>query len=518
MRLSRGLVAVVSGLLLTVSGCTSSDSESPDSSAASTTAAEPEAEEIAWTDCDEQIQSSIAGSPGSDRDILFECGRTQVPITYAEPQGEKLTIFLVRARLAGQTDRLGSLVVNPGGPGASGADAAIQRALTLPENVLARFDVVGFDPRGVGLSTPAVECVPDELKDRVVAAEPRPVSDEQLDEAFSLAQEVADGCADEYGDALSTFNTTDTARDLDLLRQGLGDEQLTFLGWSYGTTLGSTYAELFPDRVRAMVLDAAVDPDNDPRADAEASAAGFEAGFDAFAANCTTLVAGCPIGAEPRRFVEELLAQAAQTPIPSARAGETRQATPGVVMTAIQAGLYNTSAWPQLQQGLAAARNGDAQQLFSLADAYYGRLQDGTYSNLIDASLAIGCADRDPDLQVPEDEIRALAADWGQRYPLFGAGSAAGLYTCSAWDDDPTPLPARDAEGAAPILVVGNTGDPVTPLPGAEQMATELTSGVLLVWQGLGHTSYPKTGCVNDVVNAYLVDLVVPADGATCPL
>ncbi|MGY1639382.1 alpha/beta hydrolase [Geodermatophilus sp. SYSU D00742] len=519
MRLSRGLVAVVSGLLLTVSGCTSSDPESADPSAASTTPAEPEAEEIAWSDCDQQISSVIAGSPGSERDILFECGRTQVPITYAEPQGEKLTIFLVRARLAGQTDRLGSLVVNPGGPGGSGADAAIQRALTLPENVLARFDLVGFDPRGVGLSEEAVECVPDELKDRVIAAEPRPVSEQQLDEAFALAQEVADGCTEEYGsEALGTFNTTDTARDMDLLRQALGDEQLTFLGYSYGTTLGSTYAELFPDRVRALVLDAAVDPDGDPRADAEATAAGMEAGFDAFAANCTGLVAGCPVSAEPRRFVEELLAQAAQTPIPSARPGETRQATPGVILTAIQAGLYNTNAWPQLAQGLAAARNGDAQGVFSLADAHYGRLQDGTYSNLIDANLAITCADRDPDAQVPEDEIRALAADWGQRYPLFGAGAAAGLYTCSVWEAERTPLPARDAEGAAPILVVGNTGDPVTPLSGAEDMAADLTSGVLLVWQGLGHTSYPKTGCVSDVVNAYLVDLVVPADGATCPL
>ncbi|MBB3085583.1 alpha/beta hydrolase [Geodermatophilus sabuli] len=518
MRLSRGLVAVVSGLLLAVSGCTSSDPGSPDSSAASTTPAAPEAEEIAWSDCDEQIQSVIAGTPGSERDILFECGSTQVPITYAEPQGEKLTIFLVRARLATQTDRIGSLVINPGGPGGSGADAAIQRALTMPENVLNRFDLVGFDPRGVGLSTPAVECVPDELKDRVLAAEPRPVSDEQLDDSFALAQEVVDGCTDEYGDALGTFNTTDTARDLDLLREGLGDEQLTFLGWSYGTTLGSTYAELFPDRVRALALDAAVDPDNDPQADAEASAAGLEAGFDAFAANCTSLVAGCPIGAEPRRFVDELLAQAAQAPIPSARAGETRQATPGVVLTAVQAGLYNTSAWPQLAQGLAAARNGDAQGLFSLADAYNGRLQDGTYSNLIDANLAVTCADRDPDTQLAEDEIRALAADWGQRYPLFGAGSAASLYTCSGWEAERTPLPARDAAGAAPILVVGNTGDPVTPLPGAEDMAADLTSAVLLVWQGLGHTSYPKTGCVNDVVNAYLVDLVVPADGATCPL
>jgi pimeloyl-ACP methyl ester carboxylesterase len=517
VRLSRGLLAAASGLLLAVTGCTSdSGTTSEDSSAASAAPTQPQARDITWNDCDAQITSLVAGSPGSERDLAFECGRTEVPISYDEPEGATLPVFLVRARLAGQTDRVGSLVVNPGGPGASGADAAIGRALSLPEDVLRRFDLVGFDPRGVALSTP-VECVPAELKDRLVAAEPRPVSEEQLDDTFALAQEVADVCAEEYGDALGTFNTVDTARDMDLLRQSLGDEQLTFLGQSYGTTLGSTYAELFPDRVRALVLDAVVDPNSDPRADAEAGAAGFEAGFDAFGANCVALVAGCPLGADPRQFVQDLLTQAATTPVPSSRAGETRQATPGVVLTAVQAALYTTSAWPQLAQGLAAARQGDAQGLFSLADSYYGRLQDGTYSNLIDANLAINCADSDPDQQVPEEEIRALAADWGQRYPLFGAGSAASLYTCTVWQGERTPLPERDAEGAAPILVVGNTGDPVTPLQGAVDMAEDLSSGVLLTWQGQGHTAYPKNDCVNAAVNAYLVDLTVPQDGLTCP-
>ena len=307
--------------------------------------------------------------------------------------------------------------------------------------MLQRFDLVGFDPRGVGLSTP-VECIPDELKEEIVAAEPRPTSDEQLDDAFALAQEVADACAEEYDAApLGTFNTVDTARDMDRLRQSLGDEQLTYLGYSYGTTLGSTYAELFPDKVRAMVLDAAVDPDADELADAEESAAAFEAGFDAFAANCTGLIAGCPLGAEPRQFVEALLGQAAQTPIPSSEPAavpsaaaeatpqaprspqhppEPRQATPGVVMTAIQAGLYDTESWPQLAQALAAAQQGDSAGLFSLADSYSGRLEDGTYSNLLDANLAVNCADSEETFE--EGEIRELAGEWSPKYPLFGAG------------------------------------------------------------------------------------------------
>jgi pimeloyl-ACP methyl ester carboxylesterase len=384
----------------------------------------------------------------------------------------------------------------------------------MPEDVLRRFDLVGFDPRGVGLSTP-VECIPPGLKDRLIAADPRPTTDEALDESFALADEVAEGCAEEYGEALGTFNTVDTARDLDRLREGLGDEQLTYLGYSYGTTLGSTYAELFPENVRALVLDAAVDPDATELEDAEASAAALEEGFDVYAENCRGLLSGCPLGDDPRGFVETLLTQAEETPIPSSEAGETREATPGVIMTAVLSALYDTESWPQLTQALVAARDGDAAGVFSLADSYAGRIDDETYSNLFDANIAINCADTDEAIE--EQEIRDLAAEWDAQYPLFGAGSAVGLYTCTTWDAERTPLPERDAEGSDPILVVGNTGDPVTPLPGAEDMAEQLDSGVLLVWQGDGHTAYPKTDCITAAVDAYLIDLTTPTDGQTCP-
>jgi pimeloyl-ACP methyl ester carboxylesterase len=520
MRLHRGLPAVLSTLLLALvlalTGCTSFADRAADNSSASasSSAAAPEAAPIEWTDCNQQIQPLIANRPGSDRNLTFSCGSTEVPISYDEPGGATLPLFLVRVVMAGQTDRIGSLMINPGGPGASGADAAIGLALTLPETVMQRFDLVGFDPRGVGLSTP-VECIPKERKEQLVAAEPRPTSDEELDEVFGLFQEVADGCAEEYGDALGAFNTVDTARDMDRLRESLGDERLTYLGYSYGTTLGSTYAELFPDKVRALVLDAAVDPGGEAITRAEESAAAFEAGFDAFAANCTSLIAGCPIGATPRQFVEDLMAQAEQTPIPSSRAEETRQATPGVVLTAIQAALYDTGSWPQLAQALSAAQKGDSAGVFSLADSYSGRLPDGTYSNLLDANLAINCADTAETFS--ESEVRDLVASWNATYPLFGAGAALGLYTCSVWEAERTPLPERDAEGSGPILVVGNAGDPVTPLPGAVDMAEVLDSGVLLTWQGQGHTAYPKSECVNAAVNAYLIDLTPPLDGLTCP-
>jgi pimeloyl-ACP methyl ester carboxylesterase len=520
MHLRRGLPAVLPSLLavgLVLTGCTSfSDTLNRE---AATTAeapgeAEPEVAEIQWTDCDAEISRLIADQPGAERDLAFECGRTEVPISYDEPEGATLPLFLVRAKLAGQTERIGSLMVNPGGPGGSGADAAIGLALTLPEQVLQRFDVVGFDPRGVGLSTP-VECIPAELKDQLIAAEPRPTTDEGFEEVFALADEVAEGCAEEYGDALGTFNTVDTARDMDRLREALGDEQLTYLGYSYGTTLGSTYAELFPDKVRALVLDAAVDPDTTEVEDAEASAAAFERGFDVYAENCQDLVAACPLGDDPRGYVEAVITAAETEPIASSEEGETRRATPGVVLTAVIAALYDTESWPQLTQALVAAREGDAAGLFSLADSYAGRLDDDTYSNLLDANIAINCADTEETFE--EQEVRDLAAEWNAEYPLFGAGSAVSLYTCSAWQAERTPLPERDAEGSDPILVVGNTGDPVTPLPGAEDMAEQLDSGVLLVWQGDGHTAYPKSDCITDAVNAYLIDLTAPSDGLTCP-
>jgi pimeloyl-ACP methyl ester carboxylesterase len=440
-----------------------------------------------------------------------------VPIDYDDPTGDTLPLFLVRATLGEQADRIGSLVVNPGGPGASGAEAALGLALTMPESVLERFQLVGFDPRGVGLSTP-LECIPPDVKAEMFAAEPRPTTAEDIDAAFALSDRVATGCEDEYGQALGAFNTVDTARDMDRLREALGDEKLTYLGYSYGTTLGSTYAELFPDKVRAMVLDGATDPDSDPVADAEAQAAGFEQAFDAFTEGCLAFRAGCPMGKQPRLFVEKLLDEAEAEPIPTAEEGDDREATAGDVFTAIVSALYDEDSWPQLSQALVAARNeGDASGVFTLADSYTGRMDDGTYSNLFDANFAINCADTAEEDQASEDEIRALVAEWSEKYPLFGARAATALYDCTVWDAQRTPLPERDAEGSSPILVIGTEGDPATPLAGAVDMAEDLENAVLLTWQGEGHTAYPKTKCVNNAVNRYLLRAEAPADDLTCP-
>jgi pimeloyl-ACP methyl ester carboxylesterase len=520
MRSSRGPAAALLGLLLALSGCTSfAGNATPATSSSSAHGAGSSSavpvKPVRWTDCTKQITPLVAGQPGSDRQLTYSCGRLDVPISYTHPGAGTLPLFLLKATLAGQTGRIGSLVVNPGGPGVSGADTALGLALTLPEDVLKRFDVVGFDPRGVALSTP-VECIPDALKEKIEASEPRPTSDAQLDAAFALARTVAGGCAKKYGSALGAFDTVDTARDMDRIRQAVGDRRLTYLGYSYGTTLGSTYAELFPKNIRALVLDGVVDPDSTPQADAEASAAGLEKGFDAFAADCVHQAAGCPVGKDPRAFVETLLTQAAAAPIPSKKQGETRAATPGIVLTGVLAALYDKGSWPQLARALAAAGRGDSQGLFSLADSYTGRLDNGSYTNQMDANIAINCADTKQ--RFTADQVRRLARAWNAEYPLFGAGSAIGLYTCTPWKAPRTPLPPRKAvDTPSPILLVGNTGDPVTPYPGAQDMARDLQDDVLLTWQGQGHTSYPKTPCVTKTVDAYLIDLTVPPNGQTCP-
>lgn len=521
MRLHPGRPAVLPTLLLAaglaLTGCASFSSAlvaAGSSAPASSTAAAPAPKPITWTDCNKQIQPLIAKQPGSNRNLTFQCGRTEVPISYAEPRGATLPLFLVKAVMAGQVNRIGSLVVNPGGPGNSGTDAAISLALTLPEDVLQRFDVVGFDPRGVSLSTP-VKCIPDPLKEQVIAAEPRPVTPAQLDGRAALAKQVADGCAKTYGNALGTFNTVDTARDMDRVRQSLGDQKLSYLGYSYGTVLGSTYAQLFPKNVRAMVLDGAVDPDADPRTAAGNQAQALESAFDAFAANCTGLIAGCPIGKNPRTFVSDLLTRADTSPVPSSQPGDTRRATAGVILTAVEAGLTDSGTWPQLAQALASASKGDAKGVYALADTASGRLDDGTYANRLDARTAVGCADTKQTYSAAQ--ISALTTDLAARYPLFGADQAAALFTCSAWKATRTPVPKPVAAGSPPILVVGNTGDPVTPMVGSQHLAGDLASGVLLVWQGQGHTSYPRNSCVISNVDDYLINLKPPLDGLTCP-
>lgn len=519
-RRTRGLVPALAAALA-LAGCTTTDGTGryggdpiPGAPRPSATAppASPTISPLSFDDCTSVIAPQLRGQPGGDRPLRFGCGRLRVPLDYRAPSVKAIELFVVRVRLTGQQRRVGSLVVNPGGPGGSGVDAAVGLALSLPVDLLRRFDLVGFDPRGVGLSSP-VECIPPALKDRAIALDPDARTDAQYKAQVDVAREVAQGCERKYGPDLQHYNTESTARDLDLVRQAVGDAKLTYLGYSYGTRLGSVYAQLFPRGVRAMVLDGAVDPRAGEVASAEAQAKGFERAFDQFAADCRRRGVTCLIGPDPRAAMQRALDRARRAPIPSGRT-DPRKATAGHVLLAAVSALYDRNDWPELESAIAEAGSGTAGGVFDLADRYAQRDPKGEYTNLLDANTAINCADARE--EVPEATVRKALAAWRTRYPLFGSTLALGLIGCQQWTAPRQPLPAVRAAGAPPLLVIGTVNDPATPYASAQVLAKTLASGRLLTWRGEGHTAYPKTPCITAAVNAYLVSLRVPKPGATC--
>jgi pimeloyl-ACP methyl ester carboxylesterase len=513
-------LALTLAAALALAGCTTTPGKGrydgdpiPDAPARSSAApATPTISPLSFDDCTSVIAPQLRGQPGGTRPLRFGCGRLRVPLDYRAPSAKTIELFLVRVRLAGQQKRVGSLVVNPGGPGGSGVDAAVGLALTLPEDLMRRFDVVGFDPRGVGLSSP-VECIPAELKDRAAALDPDARTPAQYQAQVAVAKAVSQACLARYGQDLRHYNTEETARDMDLVRQAVGDAKLTYLGYSYGTRLGSVYAQLFPKRVRALVLDGAVDPRAGEVASAEAQARGFERAYAQFAADCRRRGSSCLLGSDPSGTLRRLLEQARRSPIPSGGT-DKRKATAGHVLLATVSALYDQDDWGELESALAEARAGDARGVFILADRYTQRDAKGQYTNLIDANTAINCADSRE--KVSDATIRSALSSWRTKYPLFGTALALGLIGCQQWAAPRQPLPAVRAAGTPPLLVIGTVNDPATPYASAKVLARTLASGRLLTWNGEGHTAYPKTPCVTKAVDAYLISLTVPAAGATC--
>ena len=472
---------------------------------------------ISWHDCTQVIKAQVIGQPGATRDLSYDCGQLDVPLDYSDPDGRTLALSLVRARLAGQHDRIGSMVVNPGGPGGSGTSLAVGLSLSLPTGLLDRFDLVGFDPRGVGESA-ALTCLDSAQKDARAAAPPTPVTAAQIAEFTDRASQFAASCRADDPD-LEHLDTVETARDLDLIRGALGDAALTYLGYSYGSELGAVYATLFPNRVRALVLDGAVDPTLDDVGLDRQQAAGFENAYHRFTQHCLAEAAGCPIGPDPAGTITSLLNQTASMPIASPRPAETRRATDGIVMTAIVSAMYDEASWDRLADAVADAEAGDPTGLFGLADSYNGRYvePDGTvhFSNLLDANTAIDCNDSTDVFSLKE--VESYAMKWAQQYPMFGGSFAWSLYTCTPWPTRRHPLPTISAPNAAPSLVVGTTNDPATPYPGAVNLTKALGSARLLTWDGDGHTAYPKTPCITDAVDDYLITRTLPPEGLLCP-
>ncbi|NJC63929.1 alpha/beta hydrolase [Planosporangium flavigriseum] len=463
---------------------------------------------VKWRPCPDVAKASLGRPPAN---VTYECGTVNVPRDWAKPNGGKqLGVALLRARATHQTNRIGSLLVNPGGPGGSGVELATYLSAGLPAETTQRFDIVGFDPRGVGRSE-QVKCFSDAQLDASFGADPDPVSPADFDKAVTLGRTMAQSCGDKYGDDLRLFSTEQAARDMDAIRAALGEQKLTYLGYSYGTLLGAVYAQLFPTRVRAFVLDGAIDPTLGSVAGAESQAKGFERAFDNFAAWCRDNAGKCPIAPDARAAVTSAIDSARRSPV---RGPDGRAATAGWVQTAVIASLYSQEQWIQLATAIDNLRKGNAASVLRLADSYAERNPRGQYSNLFDANMVVNCTDDGS--TPPVDKLRALQNDWRTKYPLFGPSTALNL-VCAQWPGKRDPYPAGAAKGAPPILVVGTTGDPATPYEQTPKLAEMLGVGVVLTWQGEGHTAYPQTRCITQAVNRYLIDLTVPAKGTTCP-
>ncbi|MFR9803854.1 alpha/beta hydrolase [Pseudonocardia sp. RS010] len=467
---------------------------------------------LAWGPClplaDDDRQRELFGSPG------LECSRLTVPLDYAKPEGRTAEVAVLRAR--GGRDRVGSLVLNPGGPGGSGVEMAAMFAQGLAGGV---FDIVGFDPRGVGNSTPTIDCLTDAEWDSHRAESPRETVQGGPAAAEERARQQAEECVQRSGgsDVLANAGTRDVARDMDVLRAALGDEKLTYLGYSYGTRIGSTYAEMFPQNVRAMVLDGAVDPKQTGAESAIAQMAGFQAAFDTYAADCTRY-ADCPLGTDPARTTAEFQALARpllDTPAPAA---DGRTLSYSDAVTAVVASLYNPAGWPHLTKGLAELRAGDGTPLLVEADAYYGRRPDGGYGNDQEALMVVNCLDgnRTTD-RAQQAELQRRAAEAA---PFADPGLPVGdgaLDTCAQLPVTPTSQPhLPHAEGLPPTLVISTTGDPATPYQAGVDLAAALGSRLVTV-EGTQHTAALQgNSCVDSAVGAYLVNLTVPQEDLHC--
>jgi pimeloyl-ACP methyl ester carboxylesterase len=445
----------------------------------------------------------------------FQCATLTVPLDYQRPRAETIGIAVIRKPAGDPSRRLGSLVINPGGPGASGTDFARSAAQVFDGSLLARYDIVGFDPRGVAQSAP-VTCLDDAQTDVFVAENPDPQTQAEQDQVVAEAKLLTQQCQAHSARLLPHVGTQDAARDVDVLRQALGEQRLDYFGFSYGTFLGATYADLFPTRVGRFVLDGAIDPRLTAAEQGRAQAAGFELALRSFIADCVRR-STCPLGSDPSA-AEQRLANLLSAIRAQPLAGDpNRPLDEGLAVTGIVATLYSDSSWPVLRVALRLALAGDGRGLLRLADSYDGRDPNGHYpSNEVAANIAINCVDY-PDVR-SVDDVKAELPSYRQASSIFGPSIAWSSLNCVYWPAQPTDRPHTiRAPGARPIVVIGTTRDPATPYAGAQGLAAQLASGVLVTFDGDGHTAYGRgSACIDQAVDQYLLKAVTPSRGLRC--
>ncbi|MFC8041427.1 alpha/beta hydrolase [Paenarthrobacter sp. NPDC057355] len=509
---TRGFAAicVVLASMLVLSACTVPFLPGP-TAKPSTSTVEPSIAASAPKGLEKFYSQSVEWSSCGDG---LQCGKVRVPMDYAQPGSEEISLAAIKLPSTGK--KKGSILVNPGGPGGSGVDFIKDAGTThFTEKLRNNYDVVGFDPRGVKDSAP-VKCMTDAERDAAREKVFRKNTDEGLAAAIAFNKSFAEQCAQQTGPVLGHIDTVSAAKDLDILRAVVNDAKLNYLGFSYGTFLGSTYASIFPDNVGRLVLDGAVDPSISNEELTAGQARAFEKAIHTYVASCQKQNQ-CPMSGSVDNGVQEirdLISAVDQNP---QTAKDGRLVTGNDFVNGLILPLYNDQSWPALTQALDSAFSGDVSQMMRLADLGADREPNGTYSsNSAFAFQAINCLDYP--MVMDTAGMRAEEARLLQESPTFGSFFAYGGVNCKDWPypNTRTPAPVKYT-GEAPIVVVGTTGDPATPLEWSQSLRKQLENASLVTWEGEGHTAYGRSNsCVSTAVDDYFVDGKLPQDGLTC--
>jgi pimeloyl-ACP methyl ester carboxylesterase len=447
-----------------------------------------------------------------------ECATLTVPVDYQAPDGATIDLEVLRVPARRPSKRIGSLVVNPGGPGGSGVDYARAADVIVGPGVRDAYDVVGFDPRGVGRSAP-IDCVTDTQLDAFLGADPTPDDPTEEQQFAATSADFARSCGQNAGPLLAHVSTEDAARDMDVLRAALGEEKLTYLGKSYGTFLGATYADLFPEHVGRIVLDGVVAPDLTAEEVNLGQAKGFELATRQWAAYCAA-EGDCPLGDSTDTVMtglRDFLASVDANPLPRTGDDAVPRLTEGWASLGIAAAMYDQGSWRTLVDAMRDAETGDGTALMQLANQYADRNPGGAYAgNIMEAIYAVNCLDKPESNSVPEHEREA--ADASKVAPTWGRYLMWSSLTCGFWPIKATGTPHEvHAPGAGPIVVIGTTRDPATPYEWAVRLRDQLDKASLITFDGDGHTAYTRSNsCVDGAVDAYYLKGTVPKDGLRC--
>ncbi len=456
-----------------------------------------DAQPIEWGECEDGSEIT-----------LISCGTLEVPFDYEQPDKGSFVLYVKKRAASGES--VGPLLVNPGGPGFGGSSLANDAMYYFSKTLLDSFDIIAWDPRGTGLTTPTVDCVDD--YDQYFGLDSPPDDETERQALIDAAQTFNDACVERSGTILPYISTVASARDMDSIRQALGVEQISYFGFSYGSELGATWATLFPDTVRAAVLDGAADPNATSIDQGLAQAKGFEQQLSAFLAQCSADEScvfhneGKSEGAFDRLMLDldakPLVVSADRTPV-----------TQGVAYTAVAQAMYSDYYWPDLEEALSEAQQGNGTGLLKLYDDYFQRQDDGTYGNELEAFLAISCLDGSDRPTI--DEVDATVDLFVKTAPRLGANFAYG-YGCSLWPVEPVTTFTVTGAGAGPIVVIGTTGDAATPLESTKKMVASLENGILITVEADQHTGYGANECVTTAVDDYLIGLKVPKQDFEC--